>query len=229
MRAEDGVPTEAEGHAQVETRAEVGGHAEGRPAGLDLLAARRTVRFYTAEPVPDRLVRVLLDAAQTAPSAHNAQPSRFVVITSPEAKRRLAEHMARRWRRDLERSGTAEAAIKVELRFSLRRFGGAPVLILVGYTMEEMDRYPDRRRQRAEEAMAVQSAAAAVQNLLLAAAAHGLGACWCCAPLFAPSEVRRALRLPRAFIPQALLTIGYPAHTPPAPPRKPVENVATVL
>lgn len=196
---------------------------------LDLLAARRTVRFYTAAPVPGHLVRALLQAAQTAPSAHNAQPSRFVVITSPAAKRRLAERMARRWRRDLERSGTAAAAINVELRFSLRRFGEAPVLILAGYTMDEMDRYPDRRRQRAEEAMAVQSAAAAVQNLLLAASAHGLGACWCCAPLFAPGEVRRALGLPRTFIPQALLTIGYPAHTPPVPPRKPVESVAAFI
>ncbi len=229
MREEDGGHTEAEGRARAEMRAEVGLHAAGGPAGLDLLAARRTVRFYTAEPVPERLVRALLQAAHTAPSAHNAQPSRFVVITSQEVKRRLAERMARRWRRDLERSGTQEAAINVELRFSLRRFGDAPVLILVGYTMEEMDRYPDRRRQRAEEAMAVQSAAAAVQNLLLAASAYGLGACWCCAPLFAPSEIRRALRLPRAFIPQALLTIGYPAHTPPVPPRKPVESVATFL
>ncbi len=202
---------------------------EARPGGLALLSARRTVRFYTAEPVPDRLVRALLDAAQTAPSAHNAQPARFVVITAPDVKRRLAERMARRWRRDLERSGTAEAAIKVELRFSLRRFGEAPVLILVGYTMEEMDRYPDRTRQRAEEMMAVQSAAAAVQNLLLASAAHGLGACWCCAPLFAPGEVRRALGLPRTFVPQALVTIGYPAHTPPVPPRKPVASVATFL
>ncbi len=217
-------------HGAAEESVETTGHAgDGRPAGLGLLSARRTVRFYTPDPIPDRLVRALLDAAQTAPSAHNAQPSRFVVITSPDVKRRLAERMARRWRRDLERSRTAEAAIHVELRFSLRRFGDAPLLVLVGYTMEGMDRYPDRRRQRAEEAMAVQSAAAAVQNLLLAAAAHGLGACWCCAPLFAPADVRRALGLPRAFIPQALLTIGYPAHTPPAPPRKPVESVATFL
>ncbi len=210
----------------ISQRAESGGGAGRGAAGLDLLASRRTVRFYTAEPVPDHLVRTLLEAAQAAPSAHNAQPSRFVVIASPEARRRLAERMARRWRRDLERSGTAEAAIEVQVRFSLRRFSEAPVLILVGYTMEEMDRYPDRRRRRAEELMAVQSAAAAMQNLLLAASAHGLGACWCCAPLFAPGEVRRALGLPRAFVPQALLTIGFPAHTPPSPPRKPIESIA---
>ena len=191
-----------------------------------LLLARRTVRFYKIDPVPDGLVRTLLEAAASAPTAHNAQPTRYVVVRSPEAKQRLAERMARRWRRDLERSGTPEASMKVELRFSMRRFSEAPVLILVGYTMAEMDVYPDRARRGAEQIMAVQSAAAGIQNLLLAASANGLGACWCCAPLFCAGVVRQALDLPRDFVPQALLTIGYPAHTPPVPPRKPLDEIA---
>ncbi|HEV2438594.1 MAG TPA: nitroreductase family protein [bacterium] len=190
-----------------------------------LLVARRTVRFYKPDPVPDELVRTLLEAAACAPTAHNAQPVRYVVIRSPEAKQRLADRMGRRWRRDLERSGTPEASIKVELRFSTRRFSEAPALILIGYTMAEMDIYPDRARRAAEQVMAVQSAAAGIQNLLLAASAHGVGACWCCAPLFCAGVVRQALELAPDFVPQALLTIGYPAHTPPVPPRKPLDDI----
>lgn len=196
-----------------------------RVAVPPLLVARRTVRFYTPQAVPDDLVRTLLDAAACAPTAHNAQPVRYVVIRSPEMKRRLADQMGRRWTRDLERSGTPEASVKVALRFSTRRFSEAPVLILVGYTMAEMDVYPDRARRAAEEAMAVQSAAAGIQNLLLAASAHGLGACWCCAPLFCVGVVRRALDLADDFVPQALLTLGYPSHTPPVPPRKPLDAI----
>jgi coenzyme F420-0:L-glutamate ligase/coenzyme F420-1:gamma-L-glutamate ligase len=199
-----------------------GGDVAAVPA---LLLTRRTVRFYKPDAVPDELVRALLEAAAAAPTAHNAQPVRYVVIRSPEAKQRLADQMARRWRRDLERSGTPEASIKVELRFSTRRFGEAPLLVLVGYTMAEMDVYPDRARRGAEQIMAVQSAAAGVQNLLLAASANGLGACWCCAPLFCPGVVRQALDLAPDFVPQALLTIGYPAHTPPVPPRKPLDAI----
>ncbi|HET7265585.1 MAG TPA: nitroreductase family protein [bacterium] len=190
-----------------------------------LLLTRRTVRFYKPDPVPDAIVRTLLEAAACAPTAHNAQPVRYVVIRSPEAKRRLADRMARRWRRDLEKGGTPEASIKVELRFSTRRFSDAPLLILAGYTMAEMDVYPDRARRAAEDTMAVQSAAAGIQNLLLAASVNGLGACWCCAPLFCAGIVRRALDLPDDFVPQALLTIGYPAHTPPVPPRKPLDAI----
>ena len=200
--------------------------SRGAPAEVPaLLATRRTVRFYKPDPVPDAIVRTLLEAAACAPTAHNAQPVRYVVVRSPEVKQRLAAQMARRWRRDLERSGTPEASIKVELRFSMRRFSEAPVLILAGFTMAEMDVYPDRARRAAEQTMAVQSAAAGIQKLLLAASAHGHGACWCCAPLFCAGVVRRALGLPADFVPQALLTIGYPAHTPPVPPRKPLDEI----
>ncbi len=198
------------------------------PGDLSILAARRTVRFYTPDAVPDDVVRALFEAANLAPSAHNAQAARFIIIRSPELRRRLTARMSRRWRRDLERAGTSEAAIRVQLRFSERRFGQAPLLILVGYTLEDMDEYPDRARRAAEATMASQSAAAATQNLLLAAAAHGLGGCWTCAPLFCPGIVRRALDLPASFVPQALLTIGYPAHTPPMPPRKPIDAIVSV-
>ena len=58
--------------------------------------------------------------------------------------------------------------------------------------------------------MAAQSTAMALQNLLLAAHADGLGACWMCAPLFCPGAVRQALDLPPGWEPQALVTLGFP-------------------
>ena len=61
--------------------------------------------------------------------------------------------------------------------------------------------------------MAVQSVALACQNLLLAAHDVGLGACWLCAPLFAPDLVRAALDLPAQWQPQAIITLGYPAES----------------
>jgi F420 biosynthesis protein FbiB-like protein len=78
--------------------------------------------------------------------------------------------------------------------------------------MVDMDRYPDPERSAAERLMAVQSTALAVQNLLLAAHAEGLGACWMCAPLFCPDVVSAQLNLPEDWEPQALITIGYPAE-----------------
>jgi nitroreductase len=74
--------------------------------------------------------------------------------------------------------------------------------------------------------MGVQSVAAAVQNLLLAAYAEGLGTCWFCAPLFCQQSVKEILKLPKEFEPQALITVGYPAEKPKAPKRKPLKSIA---
>ena len=79
--------------------------------------------------------------------------------------------------------------------------------------MIDMDTYPDAARSHHEWTMAVQSAAMAGQNLLIAAHAEGLGACWMCAPLFCPDVVSDTLALPEDWQPQALITLGYPAES----------------
>ena len=73
--------------------------------------------------------------------------------------------------------------------------------------------------------MAAQSVALACQNLLLAAEAHGLGACWMCAPLFCPEVARDALGLPADWQPQGLVTVGYAAFSMKRRPRKPLKEM----
>ena len=73
--------------------------------------------------------------------------------------------------------------------------------------------------------MAVQGTAMAGQNLLLAAHALGLGACWMCAPLFCPEVVAAELELPPDWQPQGLVTLGWPAQTR-RRGRKPLAEVA---
>mgnify|MGYP001829172328 CR=1 FL=1 len=120
--------------------------------------------------------------------------------------------MGERWRRDLAGDGVDADVIERQASISHARITGAPALVVVCMSLESMDAYPDAKRQRAEETMAIQSVALASQNLLLAAHQHGLGACWMCAPLFVPDIVRQALTLPQAWEPQALITLGYPAE-----------------
>lgn len=178
---------------------------------LDLFRARRSIRRYTAQPLPREMVERLLEAARWAPSAHNRQPWRFVVVERGGASLRLAEAMAARLRADRLADGDPPEAVEQDAARSQARILNAPVLILLCLTMAEMEVYPDTRRKQAEYLMAVQSVALAAQNLLLAAHAEGLGACWLCAPLFCPDTVRAALDLPTDWEPQALITLGYPA------------------
>jgi coenzyme F420-0:L-glutamate ligase / coenzyme F420-1:gamma-L-glutamate ligase len=120
--------------------------------------------------------------------------------------------MGARLRRDLEADGVPEAAIAKDTARSYERLTGAPVLIVVCLSMLDMDTYPDAHRQHNEYLMAVQSTAMAGQNCLLAAHALGLGACWMCAPLFAPDVVCEVLALPNDWQPQGMIVLGYPAE-----------------
>ncbi len=192
---------------------------------LRVLRERRSVRALEQRPVPRELLLKVLDAARWAPSAHNAQPWRFVVITDDKVKLALAKAMGEAWERDLLSDGVPGEVARALVEESIRRFRRAPVLVLACLTMEDMHEYPDERRRRAEHAMAVQSVAAAVQNLLLAAHVLGLGACWYCAPLFCQEVVREVLGLPGHVEPQALVALGFPAESPEPPPRKPLEEV----
>ena len=187
-----------------------------------LMRARRSIRRYTGQPVPEEMLERLLTAAAWAPSAHNRQPWRFVVLTDEVVKERLARAMGDTLRADRLADGDDPQAVAQDAERSRARITGAPVVIAVCLTMADMDRYPDERRGRAEYLMAVQSVAMAVQNLLLAAHAEGLGSCWMCAPLFCPDVVGDALGLPEGWEAQALITLGYPAGAGKPGQRKPL-------
>jgi len=189
------------------------------------IRGRRTVRRFLRRPVEKELLERILEAATWAPSAHNAQPWRFYVLTDPDVKKRLAEEMAEAWGRDLERDGVPLEERRSLTSESVERITEAPVAVVACMTMRDMDRYPDERRMMAERTMAVQSVTAAVQNMLLAAHELGLGACWMCAPLFCPDVVRRVLGMPEDVEPQALILLGYPAEEPEPPKRKPLSEV----
>lgn len=189
----------------------------------DILRARRSIRRYTDQPVPRDLLIHLLDAAIWAPSAHNRQPWRFAVTDSADSKERLARAMGARLRRDLEADGVAEDVIAADTGRSYARITGAAALVVLCLSLVDMDSYSDDRRNHHEYLMAVQSTAMAGQNLLLAAHAAGLGACWMCAPLFCPDVVVAALDLPADWQPQALITLGWPAESK-SKPRHPLEK-----
>ncbi|MGO8914889.1 MAG: nitroreductase family protein [Stellaceae bacterium] len=189
------------------------------------MAARRSIRSYGSEAVPPCVVDRLLQAATLAPSAHNRQPWRFVVLRAPESKAKLARAMGERLAEDRARDGDDAAAIARDVARSFARITGAPLVLLVCASLAEMDAYPDAPRAQAEQLMAVQSTAMAAQNLLLAAHAEGLAACWMCAPLFCGDVVAAALALPEAWRPLGLITLGRAAAPGKERGRKPLAEV----
>lgn len=192
---------------------------------LNMFKERRSIREYLSKEVSNDILLHVLEAGRWAPSAHNAQPWRFIVIRSLVMKLKLARAMASRWNRDMTRNGVPKERREGLIEDSVRRIGGAPVVIVVCLSMKDMDFYSDDRRNEIEYIMAVQSVAAAVENVLLATYDEGLGSCWLCAPLFCKDVVRKILKISGHIDPQALITLGYPAEKPNPPSRKPLEEV----
>lgn len=165
---------------------------------------RRSIRHYTDQPVPPELIDRLLDSATRAPSSHNRQPWRFVVISQPAVKAQLADRMGERLKADRLREASRVEEIERDVARSRGRITAAPVVIVVCLSLIDLD-------EPRERLMAMQSVAASIENLLLAAPEAGLGACWMAAPLYCPDVVRDVLRLPDDWDAQALVTLGYPA------------------
>ena len=189
---------------------------------------RRMIRRYTDQPVDAATVQRLLNAAIRAPSPHNRQPWRFAVVRG-EARICLARSMGEQLRADSTRDEVPAAVVDRDVARSYQRITGAPVAILACLCMADMDVYPDERRNIAERCMAVQAVAAAIQNILLRATELGLGACWMCAPLFCQEAVIRTLQLPSDWLPQALITVGYPADEGKDRPRHKIEDVSVFI
>lgn len=193
---------------------------------MKVIRGRRSVRRFRSVRPGRELVLKVLEAAVWAPSAHNSQPWRFILVDEFEVRRRLADRMAGAWLRDMRRDGVPEVEALGRVKSeTYERILEAPLLILVCLDTTKLHTYPDERRQAAERTLGVQSVAAAVQNMLLAAYTLGLGSCWLCAPLFCKDEVREVLEIPEYVEPQAMVVAGYPAEEPEPPQRSPLRSV----
>lgn len=189
------------------------------------IGRRRSVRRYRQSSISRDVVKRLLTTASSAPSAHNKQPWRFVILDRFASRHKLAQAMGRKLRQDRTTDGDAPELIEADIERSYQRITQAPIAIVLCVDMRDMDRYPDQLRTDAEYLMAVQSTAMAAQNLLLAAQAEGLGACIMCAPLFCPEVVIESLQLSPQWRAQMLVTIGEPAAPGKDRPRLPLDEI----
>ena len=194
-----------------------------RYGAADVLAARRTVREFTAETVDPGAVRRAIAAAITAPAPHHSTPWRFAVLQTAAARSALLDDMLAAWIADLRGDGFTPEQIARRVRRGepLRR---APLLIVPCLHAEAAHTYPDPRRNAAEREMFVVAMGAAVQNLLVALAVEGLGSCWVSSTMFCRDVTRRALALPEEWDPMGAVGVGHPAAPAPGrPPRDPGE------
>jgi len=184
---------------------------------LKTIKERRSIRAFAKEEISDQQIRILLQAANEAPSAHNQQSWRFIVLTGHK-KHELAELVA-------EGASRFSRPAQTLLRMSARSIASAPVVIAVANTGDLIDHGTELFKVEKEMAhdffrtMEIQSSAAAVQNLLLAATSLGLATVWLGIMFLMKDEVLAFLGAPDGEF-MAVVPVGYACRESGSGPQK---------
>lgn len=193
---------------------------------FELLKSRRSIRQFTDRKPSRTQIECLIEAASWAPSNHNRQGWKFIVFEDSQQIRILAEQTRSLLRKTVKEACRLTADQADELVHLAGAFDQSPIVILAMH--KKSPAVGKLLLAWATSALAsgeALSTAMAVQNLLLAAHAIGLGTCVMTAPLLA-GEVWKSLQdLPAGFKPTCLITVGYPSSVPAAPRRKKLEHI----
>ena len=176
-----------------------------------VIAARRDIRRYRPDPVPDELLRKVLAAGHSAPSVGHSQPWRFIVVREAATRDRAA-HLADAARIKQARQLVPDRANRL-LDLKLEGLREAPIGVVVAC---------DRRTPAAGvlgratfEDTDLWSCACAIENMWLTARGLGLGMGW--VTLFEPSDLARLMHLPAGVETLGWMCLGWPDERPPEP------------
>ena len=178
---------------------------------FDVVTRQRACRAFSDVPVSDDTIGRVLDAAVHAPSAENRQPWEFVVVRDTGTRMRIGDLMRQAWEqggRAFSEGRLPDSMLRDVDRGATGGVASAPVLIVVCADTE-----------RGLEQTVPSSIYPAVQNLLLAATALGLGSALTTIVTSYRDELQALLSLPKPVWPVALVPLGH-TERPLGPPRR---------
>lgn len=188
---------------------------------FEAIATQRAMRRLKPDPVPDELIWKIIGAAARAPSGGNIQPWNFVVIRDPEIKRQIAEVYRQGYQYVYSAMGNAAKANETVERIYrsanhlAEHLAEVPVLIMVTLRVAGVDKLSPPGA----------SIFPAVQNLMLAARALGLGTTLTTAHRYREEKVREILGIPDGIETMTLIPVGWPEGRFGVGPRRPIEKV----
>ena len=211
------------------------------PGIFEIIYSLRAMRRLKPDPVPEPLLWKVLEAGTKAPSGGNSQPWDFVVVQDPALKEFIQERYKRTWdlylRAAIEATGRKSPPPSPEEMEKLARqarpathlaehLHEAPVLLLVCLRPREEMLPADEGRRSEGPAAHYASIFPAVQNILLACRALGLGATLTTLHLLHEDEIKEQLGIPSEVETVALIPVGYPQGRFGPTARTPVQDVA---
>ena len=183
----------------------------------EAIAARRSIRKFKPEPLPQEAVKQILEAGRLAPSGKNRQPWRFILVQGEKRAEMMdvMRTMLEQWKEHGEDTGSAKWTTDVMAQ--------APLTVFI-INPDGIDPWEEHSvDQMFQELVDIQSIGAAIQNMALAAQDLGIGSLWICDVLFAITELKEWMGEKGELI--AAMSFGYPDEAPAPRPRKPLSEI----
>jgi nitroreductase len=187
---------------------------------------RRSVRMFLDKPISDEDLQTILHAANQAPSAHNQQSWRFIVLRG-EKKSGLVSLIC-------AKADSFPKPASALLRLASRSIASSPVVIAVANSGELISRGTELFKVDKNNGhdffriMEIQSSAAAVQNLLIAATSLGLATVWLGVLVLIKNDILRFLGEPEGEF-MAVIPVGYAARQSTGPSKQSLDMVVKYL
>ncbi len=197
---------------------------------LNVILSRSSIRWFKQDTIPDEVVNKILECGLRAPNAGGSEPWFFIVVKNYELRVKIHKLLLEAHR------VYGISALKNPIPYDkvdkwLRRISEgmyyAPIYIAA---------YADLRRRTHKEELAhiemvfiTQSVAAAIENIILAAHALGVGAVWLGVPLLIQDEFNKLLNPPEGCELQSIIALGYPSEPHRTRPRRSIGEVVRVI
>ncbi len=192
----------------------------------ELLKSRRSYKLkFSAKPVEKSLVENCIEFASWAPSAHNGQFWRYIILDKGKVRENLIGLLNDKLKEDLTKDNKEQREIIAKIKKTRECFLEAPFLMLSCLDCKDLQDYPDTQRQENEMSLGIQSVSSSLTYFLIALHLNNLAGSWYCAPLFTKDIVKSTLKLPDSFVPLAFITVGYPTQIPKVPERKKLQDI----
>jgi len=193
---------------------------------FDAMSTQRSMRRLKADPVPDAVIRQILDLTICAPSGGNRQGWSFVIVRDQAKRARLGELYREAWGELMKAPYYAGASksppdspagrMLASARHLSEHLGEAPVLVLACIALDAGAR---------PTLTTGASIYPAVQNFMLAARALGIGTCLTTIHKYRDAQVKELLGIPSDVETAALIPMGYPLGKFGRPPRQAAAEV----
>lgn len=188
----------------------------------DLIKSRRTIRKYSDRKVPQDMVKEILEVARWAPSAHNLQPWKFVVIDNADIIGRIADLLDKK-------AEELFSGFNIVMRDTAKNLKEAKVLVAAysnGIISKKFDKLGTPYSEIAK-IYEIQSISNVIENMLLYSHNLGLGMAWYGMTLFCEKEINGILNQSGKLM--TVLSLGYPDEKPAAGNRKDVSEITEII